>query len=273
MLARIRHLLAALSPAERRVADWLLAHSHDVPQMSLAALAAAAGVSDPTVLRFCRRIGYAGFKDFKLGLAQELASATDFLHAEVNSGDTAAAVVNKVIGANIRELQRVARLLNAERLQQAAREIAAARRVVFAGVGASAIVATDAHNKFFRLGLATSAFTDEPTILQAAATCDASTVLVAISRAGASSALVEANQLAATGGARCIALTAPGSALAASAALSLYIDVDEDTTAYTPMSSRLAQLAVLDALQILTAMAAGSDALRHLQASKAALRA
>lgn len=271
MLDRIGQLRDRLSRAEARVADWLLAHPDGLGDLRLATLAARAGVSEPTVVRFCRSVGASGFSDLKLRLARYLATRGELLHAEVSADDAPGMVAEKVIGASIRELRRVQQAVDGDCLDRAARLLARASRIAFVGVGASASVALDAQNKFFRLGLACAAFTDEPSIRQAAAVSGPGTALVAVSKTGESAAIVEAVANAAGAGAATIALTSPASRLAQAAGTTLYIDVEEDTALYTPMSSRLAQLAMLDALQICTAIRAGKAALQHLDASKAAL--
>lgn len=272
MLHRIRQVQGALSPAERRVASWLLKHPDAVAELRLATLAANAGVSEPTVVRFCRSIGCSGFSDFRLRLTRYLATHSDGLHASVVASDDTATIARKVIGASIRELQRVQQTIDSGVLEQVAGHIAAAHRVLFIGVGASALVAQDAHNKFFRLGLACSAFCDGPTIAQAASICDARSVLIAISKTGESADITNAVALAQGAGAMSVAITTPGSTLAQAADLAVLVDVDEDTAMYTPMSSRLAQLAVLDVLQVCTAIVGGDSAIAHLEASKAALQ-
>lgn len=272
MLHRIRQIQGALSPAERRVADWLLAHPDAIAELRLATLADHASVSEPTVVRFCRSIGCSGFSDFKLRVTRYLATHSEGLHASVSASDDTTTIARKVIGASIRELQRVQQSIDSAAVATVAERIATAHRVLFIGVGASALVAQDAHNKFFRLGLACAAFCDGPTIAQAAAITDARSVIIAISKTGESGDITNAVRLARGTGATSVAITTPGSTLAQQADLTLMVDVDEDTTMYTPMSSRLAQLAVLDVLQVCTAIVGGDGAIAHLEASKAALQ-
>lgn len=272
MLHRVRQVLGTLSRAEKRVAVWLLEHPAAVPALPLATLARQAGVSEPTVVRFCRSVGCSGFSDFKLRVTRYLATHVEGLHAAVSASDETATIAHKVIGASVRELQRVQQTLDTTMLQVIAARVAAARRILFIGVGASALVAQDAHNKFFRLGLACAAFCDGPSIAQAASVSDMHTVVIAISKTGESADIIDALIRARGTGATSVAITTPGSRLAKAAELALLVDVDEDTAIYTPMSSRLAQLAVLDVLQVCTAIVGGETALAHLQASKAALQ-
>lgn len=271
MLSRILNISDQLPPAEARVANWLLEHARRPGRLRLADVARGAGVSEPTVVRFCRRAGASGFSDLKLQLARDVATRPEHLHAEVTDLDPADVVADKVLGASIRALERVRQSVDAEALSGAAVAINGARRILFMGFGASAAVALDAHNKFFRLGLPCAAYCDAPSVRQAAAVSDSDSVLVAISKAGESTALVDALVSGRRRRATTIAVTAPASSLARLADHLLLVDVDEDTTLYTPMSSRIAQLAVLDALQLVTAIRGGETALANLEASKQAL--
>lgn len=237
MLTRIRQTRDQLPPAEQRVADWLIAHPFRIADMRLAQVASAASVSDPTVVRFCRSIGCRGFSDLKLKLARQLATQSDQVHAHVDVQDDAATVTRKVISASIQELRRVQQSLNSDLVAQVAQQLITARRILFAGVGASAMVAHDAHNKFFRLGLPTAPFTDAPTIAQAGATSDPQTVFIGISKSGESDAILSGMARAQALGALGVAVTAPGSTLTRQANLTLLVDTIEDTAMFTPMSS------------------------------------
>lgn len=238
----------------------------------MAELARRAGVSDPTIVRFCKKIGCEGFDVLRLAVARHLASDTGDVHASVRDGDSPEVVTRKVFASTVSELRRVQQSLRPESLNAAARELLCAHRIVFVGVGASAVVAMDANNKFFRLGLPTAAFTDGPTIIQAGATTATGSCFVAISKSGHSADLIRATELASERGATTIAVTLPTSPLASACDITLVVDAEEDTTAFTPMGSRIAQLAVLDALQLCTALAGGHTTREHLEASKLALR-
>ncbi|MEL7311111.1 MAG: MurR/RpiR family transcriptional regulator [Pseudomonadota bacterium] len=272
MLHRIEQLKPTLSPAENRVADCILTNPHALTTMRMAELARQAGVSDPTIVRFCKKIGSPGFDALRLAVARHLASDPSDVHASVRDGDSADVVTRKVFASTISELRRVQQSLRPESLDQAAKALLTAHRIVFVGVGASAVVAMDANNKFFRLGLPTAAFTDGPTIVQAGATTATGSCLVAISKSGHSNDVIRATQLAGQRGATTIAVTLPASPLADACDLTLVVDAEEDTAAFTPMGSRIAQLAALDALQLCTALAGGHTTREHLEASKLALR-
>ena len=271
MLERIEHTRQSLSTAERRVANWVLDNPHRVVALPLARIAAAAAVSEPTVVRFCRSVGSRGFSDFKVRIAQDLASGAATVHAHVRPGDDANDIVAKVMGGSIRELSAVQRSLDASRIEQAIATLAAAERIDFFGVGASGIVVQDAFNKFFRLGTPCAAYCDAPSLLQAAAIADARHAIIAVSKTGDTLPVVEACLRAKRNGARVIAVTSPMSPLAGAADTAVLVDVREDTDVYTPMSSRLAQLAVLDVIQVAYAMQLGPRGTDKLRRAKAAL--
>jgi RpiR family carbohydrate utilization transcriptional regulator len=254
------------------VADWVLANPQRVVALPLARIAAAAEVSEPTVVRFCRSVGSKGFSDFKVRVAQELASNAGLVHAEVRHGDDAGDILAKVMGSSVRELSALQRSLDPRCIERAVAALAGAQRIDFFGIGASGIVVDDAQNKFFRLGVPCATYRDAPTMLQAAAIADARHAVVAVSKTGAAGPVVEACRQAARNGAGVIAITSPLSPLAAVAGTLIALDVHEDTSVYTPMSSRLAQLAVLDVLQVAYALALGSRGIDMLQRSKAALQ-
>ena len=156
-------------------------------------------------------------------------------------------------------------------LESAVARLRRSRQIVFAGLGASGHVAADACHKFFRLGIPCSSLLDGPSILQFAAVLEADDTMVFVSTRGASEDVVMAARLAVERGADVIALTEPMSELADAATIVLASGSFEDTGVYTPMSSRLAHLAILDALHVSLALSLGAAASDKLQASKAAI--
>ncbi len=271
MLTHIRTARATLPRAERRVADWVVAHPRETMEGSVARVAAAAGSSEPTVIRFCRRLGLSGFRDLKLRLAESLSQPSSYLHADVAATDKPADAAVKVYDRAIRALVESRNHVRTQPLASVVATMAASRQLVFAGLGASAAVARDACQKFFRLGLPCTTATDTPTILQMAAVTGVRSTLVLTSHTGRWPDLVEAARRAGDNGAAVVAVTDPASPLAAAATLVLACHATEDTSIYTPMSSRLAQLVLLDAVQVALALELGDSATTNLRATKAAL--
>ncbi len=268
MLNRIKNIRQQLTSAERRVADWVIENPNSVINRTLADIASVVDVSEPTIVRFCRSIGTSGFRDFKTRLTQHLAVTEHVVHADVSAEDDAEQIIAKVIGRSVKELIGVQQRLNASAVEKVVEALISVSRIDFYGIGASGFVVADAQNKFFRLGIPCNAYNDSPTILQAASITNPEYAVVVVSKTGSSKTVIEAAQTAVALGAKVIAITSPGSALADIAPQNLLVDINEDTGLYTPMSSRLAQLAVLDTLQVAVALRMGDRGQHSLDKTK-----
>ena len=271
MLSTIKAALPTLSPAERRVADWVLEHPKDAAGATLARLARECGTSQPTVLRFCRRVGLAGFRELAIRLTEALSSPAGYMHRDVAATDSTSDAVIKVMDASIRSLIEMRAELSMMPIDETVAAMNGARQIAFAGLGASGHVATDACHKFFRLGIPCSALCDATMILQFASIAEVDDVLVLLSHSGRWPEFARAASLARERGATVIALTNPASQIASSVDLLFPCHVIEDTSVYTPMSSRLAQLALLDAVLVALALRRGDAAGDKLRRSKNAL--
>jgi len=272
MLNRIEQQAGSLSRAERRVANWVLAHPRQAADATLAEVASECGASEPTVIRFCRSVGLSGFRELTIRLTEALSRPASYVHRDVNADDATADAVTKVLDAAISSLIDMRAQLSAIPIDEAAALLCKARQITFIGLGASGHVATDACHKFFRLGTPCSAHTDTPSILQAAAIAGPGDVLVIVSHLGGWPELERTAAAARDNGATVIALTNPASRLARIATVVFGWDPHEDTSVYTPMSSRLAQLALLDALYVAFALSLGDVAAEKLRRSKEALQ-
>jgi RpiR family carbohydrate utilization transcriptional regulator len=272
MLDQIEQQLGHFSPSERRVADWVLGHPRQAAGATLAAIANECGTSEPTVIRFCRRVGLRGFRELGIRLTEALSQPASYVHRDVSADDAQADAIAKVMDASIRSLIDVRGQLSAMPVAVAVAAMARAQQLAFAGLGASGHVARDACQKFFRLGIPCCVLTDTPMILQFAAIADPADVLIIASQSGRWPELARAAKLARDNGATVIALTDPQTTLASAANILFPCHALEDTSVYTPMSSRLAQLALLDALQVALALELGDAAVIKLKSAKRALQ-
>ncbi len=283
MLDRIRASIPALPPAEQRVAKLLLADARSFASLPVGELAARAHVSKPTVVRFCRSVGYDGLTDFKRKLAGSVNEGVPFVHRSVDDDDKAGDIVVKVIDNAVAALLRYR---NAAAGQSVERAIAAlaeagskARRIEFYGVGNSGIVAQDAQHKFFRLGVSAAAVSDGHVQVMSATMLKPGDCAVIISNSGRSRDLLDVADIARRKGATIIVITASGSPLAMEALgapnhILLAADHPEDADRYSPMVSRLLHLMIIDILTTGVALRLGSADLRPmLQEIKKNLRA
>jgi DNA-binding MurR/RpiR family transcriptional regulator len=274
ILAAIRDGMDTLRPAEQRVARIVFADPDFATRASNAELAARAGVSEPTVTRFCRAIGCEGVRDFKLALAQGLAEGTPYVHSRISASDDTRAVVSKVIDGLLDVLRHTKRQIDGAQLERAIEVLSKTRRIAIFGVGAgSGIVAQDAELRFFRLDMAARAYTDSHLQLTAAALMGKDDVAIAISHTGRTHEIIDVVNMARRNGATAIAMTSRGSPLAAACDIAIELDVPENTDLYMPMVSRLLLLTVIDILSISVALRRGPNAVENLRRIKSVLTA
>lgn len=271
LLDQIKEVLPQLSNSAQQVAEVILQDPHEVINMSIASLSAEAGVSEPTVVRFCRSLGLDGFREFKLRLAQELAVGASYVHPKVRPDDAAGALIDKVGRATVQMLSGVVAQLHPDEVEAAIERLSTAERVEFYGFGASGVVAADAYHKFFRLGIPCVALSDSHMQCMSASTLGPNDVVVAISHTGRSKDLIENVRLARASGAYVIGITTPRSPLAGECSQVLGVVVQEDTDVFPPMHSRLAHLLLLDILVTGVALRKGREVTERLRRMKEAL--
>ncbi|SEA17303.1 transcriptional regulator, RpiR family [Microbulbifer donghaiensis] len=261
---KISEQLSSMRKSERKVAEYILANPDEIIHMRIVDLATEAQVSEPTVVRFCRAVGCSGFQEFKLNLAQQLASSPSFGQIAVTETDTIAEYKRKVFDSTVDTLLNVRDKIDNRALEAAVSAIAAAKRVEFFGFGASGAVAADAKHKFFRLQLAAAAHSDHHIQNMSAMSMVPGDVVVAISQSGRTKALLRSMGMAKEQGATVIGLAPSGSPVARQASIPLEVDVEEDIEIYTPLSSRIAHLVVIDVLAIGVAQRKGPQLQEHL---------
>ncbi|WKE67163.1 MurR/RpiR family transcriptional regulator [Gallaecimonas kandeliae] len=247
-LDKIAKSLGSLSKSERKVAEVILANPQSAIHSSIASLAKAADVSEPTVNRFCRRLDTKGFPDFKLHLAQSLANGTPYVNRHVEEDDGPDAYTAKIFESAMACLDTARRSLDTAVINRAVDLLTQAKKISFFGLGASAAVAHDALNKFLRFNVPVI-YSDD--VLMQRMSCmnsAADDVVVLLSHTGRTKSLVELARLARENDATVIAITSKDSPLAKEASIAIGMDVPEDTDVYMPMASRLASLTVIDIL-------------------------
>jgi RpiR family carbohydrate utilization transcriptional regulator len=281
MLDRILAALPALPPAEQRVAKLVLADARSFASLPVGELAERSHVSKPTVIRFCRSVGYDGLADFKLKLAGAVNEGVPFVHRAVDEDDKSGDIVVKIIDNTVSALLKYRNNAAGHAFERAIDALSAAcrqgRRIEFYGVGNSGIVAQDAQHKFFRLGVAASAVSDGHVQVMSATMLQPGDCAVIISNSGRSRDLLDAAEIARRKGATTIVITASGSPLAHAASGALHVllaaDHPEDYDRYSPMVSRLLHLVIIDILTTGVALRLGASLRPMLAEIKRNLRA
>jgi len=252
LLDRVLASQPTLSPSEQRVANLVLNDPRKFATIPVAEIADLAQVSKPTVVRFCRSLGYEGLSDFKLKLAGSINEGVPFVHTAVSMGDDTPELMVKIIDNAVSALLRYRNEASAASFKLAidalCKTTKSGGRVEFYGVGNSGIVAQDAQHKFFRLGGNTVAFADGHVQIMAATMLGPRDCLVVISNSGRSRDLLDSAEIAKKKGATTIVITASGSPLAKVAQIHIAADHPEGYDVYSPMVSRLLHLLIIDIL-------------------------
>ena len=272
---RIRALMPTLAPAERRVAERVIADPTAVAASTISSLARDCQTSETTVIRFCRAVGFTGYPALRLALAAENGrSGADSreLTGDIAADDDLDKVVAKIAFADARAVEETAQQLDIYALHQVIDALVAAPRVDVYGVGASGFVALDFQQKLHRIGRVAFAWTDPHMALTSAALLTKGDVAVAISHSGATEDTLQALELAQRSGATTVALTNfPRSPLAAGADHVLTTAARETTFRSGATASRLAQLTVVDCVFVGVAQRTFETTQRALEVTHAAV--
>lgn len=272
LLEDIQLRLDTLNKSERKVAEAILRDPSAATRYSIAALARAADVSEPTVNRFCRGFSATGFPDFKIRLAQSIATGTPYIGQNVEPDDTVAEFADKIMLTTIASLDKARQALDPKALSAAIDYLIQAKQINFFGMGGSAPVAMDAQHKFFRFNIPVMSYDDALMQRMVAAGCTTGDVIVLISYTGRTRETVEIAQQARNNGATVIGITMPGSPLAEACTVVIEVTAPEDTEVYMPMSSRIIHLTVIDILATGVTLKRGVDFLGHLKKIKESLK-
>lgn len=271
-IVRIQSMFDSFTPAERRVAEAVLADPQALVLASITEVAERSSGSEAAVSRFARKIGYGSFAEFKLALSRDAMPSHEAIYGDVELGDDTETVVAKIAADNIRAVDDSVRNVDQAALAEAARRISAANRVAFFGFDGSALSAQDGMEHFVRV-LGNSLCAVDPyqqTVW--AALSGPGDVLVLCSHSGSSRDLLEVAALAAARGAFLIAITNHGgNALADVAHLNLFTSTRENRFREESLSSRIATMTLIDIIYVLVAMQRPEEMAERSEAIRTAL--
>lgn len=260
--------MPSLAPAEQRVARLVLGDPRAFASLPVSELAERAHVSKPTVVRFCRSMGYDGLSDFKLKLAGTVSEGVPFIHRSVDVDDKVGDVLVKVIDNTVAAFLKYRNDASTHAIEKAVDALMDTYRrrgrIEFFGVGNSGIVAQDAQHKFFRLGLNAIAYSDGHMQVMSASLLGPTDCVVIVSNSGRTRDLMDAADIARKHGATVITVTASGSPLAFAGHIHLAADHPEGYDRYSPMTSRLLHLMIIDVMATCLALRIGGTKLQPL---------
>ena len=279
MLIRVRGALPSLRPAEQRVAEAVLADPAGVSERSITALARLCRTSETTVLRFCRALGLAGYPELRIALARaaqgEEADRASRVTPDspISATDSMAEMVAKIAYADQRSVADTGAAVDVASLQAAVDALVTARRVDVYGVGASALVGQELSSRLHRLGLASSAWADPYAALASAAGLTGVDVAIGISHTGTTIDVLDALRVARGRGATTIGRTNIDRApIGGPSALVVTTAARETTFRTGEMSSRVAQLVLVDCLFTGVALRSYDRSVSTLESARAVLR-
>ena len=270
---RIRMMIPHLTPMEARVVDTILGRRDFGENTSLREIAHDAAVSDAMVVKIAKKLGFAGFKDFRSGLVEYRSLPIADLHRELSPDDTGAEIVQKVFRTSMQALEETLSILDPKAFDQAAAYIHGARQRDFYGIGGSAQIARDVAHKFLRIGIRTSVFDDAHMMLMSAALLGPEDVAIGFSHSGSTTAVLEPLEVARRQGARTIAITNyGGSPIADIADVVLCSTAQGSPLLGENAAARIAQLNILDAVFVAVAQRDLEAAERSLASTMGAVK-
>jgi len=250
LMDRVQQLQHELTPAEQRVATLVLEQPRLVLNEPIAEIARLADVSQPTVIRFCRSLGFLGLADFKLKFASSLTGSIPVRHSQVRISDSTHDLSAKVIDNTVSAILKFRDQLDVHAIDRAIELVSRARRIEFYALGNSRVVALDGQHKFFRFRIPSALYGDSHLFTLAAGLLGPGDVVVAISNSGGLPELLAAVDAARAAGADVIAITSSQSPLARRATVCLAVDHAEDSTHFLSMISRILQLLLIDIMAV-----------------------
>ena len=248
LLRKIKNTIPELRKSEKIVAEYILKDPKSIITLKTADASSLMGISEPTLIRFCKAMGFTGYQELKINLSQQLAADDYFEMYEIYPDDSIHDLCEKVFDTAVSEILNVRSQIDQEILEQAIQTLAKARRVEFYAFGGSAPVAMDGQHKFFRLKIPTSCISDPHIQFMSANSLSKDDVVVAISQSGTTTAIVDSVKTVRESGAKVIGIMPGNTPLADICDLSLTINVGSNDRLTMPLTSRLAYTAVIDVL-------------------------
>jgi DNA-binding MurR/RpiR family transcriptional regulator len=265
-ILKIKSIYDSLSKTEFKIADYILTNYEKVIYMSVTELAHECNAGETSIIRFCQKLEYKGFQDFKLSLAKENIDDTTHIHGnKIAEGNDVLSIVQQIQNNNIAAINNTAQLINFENLKLAADKIAAAEIVDIYGVGASSFTAGDLTYKLLRLGINVRNYQDNHLELMSAATLNKNSVAIGISFSGCTKDTVDTLKTAKEANAYTIAITNHlRSPITKYADVSLFTSAEETPLRSGALTSKIAQLFILDILYTVIAVQIKKKAYNNL---------
>lgn len=265
MLARIDASRSSLPPTARRIADYISNHAVDVVHMSVTELAERAEASEGSVVALCQQLGARGFQQLKIALARDLVQPVQFIQEDLTREDDVPTVVEKIFRANLQALQDTLNIIDPNQMSRAVTAILKADRIEVYGIGSAAPIAEDANYRLLRIGIQSKVVLDSHVQAISASLTGPNVATITVSHSGSTHETIAATRLAKEAGATTICITNFGkSPIQSHCDIILQTMAKETGFRTEAMTSRIAQLAIVDALISCVALASYDNAIETI---------
>ena len=263
---KLQSAVQHMGAAERRVAEYVLQHPENVVNKTITEIAEESHSSEATVVRFCRRLGYKGFQGLKIAIAQDIVPPIQVMYEGISENDSVEDIKNKVFYSSIEALQDTLKLVDTESLSRAIDAIYEARNIDIYGMGGSGVIARDVAHKFLKIGVRSNVYVDSHLQILSATNLGPKDVVIGISHSGNTKDIVKALDVARHRGATTICITHYAkSPITLVSDIQLYTTAKEMMFRSDGMTSRIAQLAIIDSLYVGVGLKMGERALENLK--------
>lgn len=246
---KIRGRMHLMTITEMKIADYVLNNYEAVLNNNITELAENSGVSDASVVRFCKGLGYKGYQDFKVNAARDVLPKDKHFNPSLKQSDDDETICKKIFSSEIEVLKRTLSSLDMDTISNIVEIILNAKKIIFFGSGGSLLVGKDAQHKFMKIGISIFVYEDIDMQLMSSSLMKKEDVALCISHSGSNYNVLQCLKNAKENGAKTIALVTQGKTpISKSADFVLYTASEETMFRSESVSTRIAQLAVLDTL-------------------------
>ena len=276
LLLKIRSKYPSLTNAAKKVADYLINSYEEALYLNISELAGKCGVSESTITKFIKTIGYDGFQELKICLARTSGpfKAGDVLYGEISLDDNIESICTKIFHNNMEALKDSLRILDFGSVAKAAEMILRARKVDFYGMGSSTVATLNAKMRLYRLGIMCFTYSDPHQQIVSASLLKKGDVAVGISNSGRSGDIVEALRIAKQSGASTICITNyDNTAITLHSDIKLFTSTKDSEELNESLHARIAELSLIDALYVCIASRMKKQALNNLYKTSEAIKA
>lgn len=263
-----KHLL---TNTEMKVATYVLDHYEEILNYNITELAENAGVSDASVVRFCKNIGYKGYQEFKVNAAKDVLPSVKHFNPQLEQNDDPKTICRKIFTSEEKVLERTLAGLDIDMMMQVADCIRKAKKIIFFGSGGSLLVGMDAQHKFMKIGIQVHVYEDKDLQLMSSSLMKEGDLAFGISHSGSNNHVLNCLKNAKENGAMTVALVSQGkSPMSKVAGMALYSAAEKTIFKSESVSTRIAQLAIIDSLVAIVAFADYDDSYEAIQKTRQA---